>query len=265
MQMPARELCLSHAWHRRKLMMDLGQRDLVAGHVSGSVAVLVAPKELETLVCDIIRDQDWLCEIITKDVLEQAADAAWSLVILSSSEGAEGLAILSAKASRNHGTRVLAISSERDPQHIADVLRSGADDYLVPPIDPSELAARMQALIGRSFNAPERRRNELQFDFSFRRISSGLMSVSLSSREWDVLMTLLEADGHSMTAEEISWQVWGDGSHGAAVVSTVSRIRHRCNLEEFRAIILRTDRGAGYSASFRRSSDAVPNLQRRAQ
>ena len=47
------------------------------------------------------------------------------------------------------GIPVLIVSSRTSPQDRAEAEIAGADDYLMKPIDPAELAARVRALLDR--------------------------------------------------------------------------------------------------------------------
>jgi DNA-binding response OmpR family regulator len=223
------------------------------------IAVLIEAEPIKQLVCDLVQYLGWDWELIDANTLERATEMDWKLVVIGADGPPPSTALLAAKASRNPLTRVLVLAPSREPQQIADILRSGADDYLAIPFDPAECSIRMQALVGRTSLAIERRRHQLAFDFATHTISSGPISVTLSPREWDVLMALLEAEGASVPIETLEQHVWGSQGHEAAVVSTVSRIRQRLVDNDFPAIVVKTERG-GYSATFRRTADTLPRL-----
>jgi DNA-binding response OmpR family regulator len=227
------------------------------------IALLVESEWMRELVTRIVEQQGWQTVPIGARELESPAVASWDLIVIGSAGDAQSLTSIGAKASRNPELPVLIISVDREPQHIADALRSGADDYLVVPFDPEECVARMRALIKRVRATTDRRRNQLVFDFAARTISAGPTHLALSAREWSVLITLLEAEGDPVSIDELSRRIWGDGTHYPTLAAIISRIRRKLDEQRFRAIEVRTFKGRGYAAKFRRASDTLPHHDQR--
>jgi CheY-like chemotaxis protein len=69
--------------------------------------------------------------------------------------GMDGLAMVKAlrQDPRTSDVRVLMLTSESSVESEANVLDAGADDYVVKPVEPRRLAARVKALLGRSTRA----------------------------------------------------------------------------------------------------------------
>ncbi|HCZ13608.1 MAG TPA: DNA-binding response regulator [Candidatus Accumulibacter sp.] len=116
----------------------------------------------------------------------------------------------------------------------------GADDYLSKPFELAELTARMRATTRRGANAIARRIDfgPLSMDMAGRHASLAEQPLILSSREWDLLSVLAEADGHTVPKERLQ----GDGSVNALEVY-VYRLRRRL---EAAGLNIRTVRGFGY-------------------
>lgn len=226
--------------------------------LSRRIAILSEPGGVRDLILDIALDAGWRPELIDDYDLTRTDPTAWGLIVIVDEAGTSDLARRGAMASRHPQSRVLVVSSNRDPQHVADVLMAGVDDYLIAPFDPQECQARMQSLLTRSPRSADQRRFSLVFDFSKRTIMSGPMFVALPPREWDTLITLLEAEGRSVPANEIEQSTWWDSGSHQTVASTISRIRRRFDSRGFRVIQISTVRGEGYRAVFRRSSDELP-------
>ena len=53
-------------------------------------------------------------------------------------------------------TRILMLTSEASVEAEAEGLAAGADDYILKPVEPRRLAARVKALRARSHDAPAR-------------------------------------------------------------------------------------------------------------
>ncbi len=126
-------------------------------------------------------------------------------------------------------------------------LDAGADDYMVKPFAPVELAARLRALTRRH----ENRRagvlvlGRLRFDPQARRVWIGEAAVHVSAREALVLQYLMQKAGLVVTREQIMGLVpgWGAATSDNALELLMSRLRAKI---EPGALRLRTVRGLGY-------------------
>lgn len=152
--------------------------------------------------------------------------------------------------------KMLVISKDRDPQVIADVLRSGADDYLVRPFAIPELEARMYALVTRVWPSTDRRRSRsIAFDVDTRSVSAGPYSVRFTPLEWDVLSILMEHDGEPISAGSVARELEFRNVQKSTIPTVVSRIRRKLTANSFEAISVTTVQNRGYVAQFRRASD----------
>jgi two-component system alkaline phosphatase synthesis response regulator PhoP len=212
------------------------------------IAIISSPNPLFDLVQQIVVDEGWHPSLIDGRDLDRRPGLPWSLVIIISVGTHDDLVLLAAQVTRGGGTPVMVIADDRDPQLIADVLRSGVVDFLVAPFHPLELSVRMHAHINRSESSGHRRREVFVFDFASRTISSGPMFLALSNREWDVLIQLLDAGGVPVSASDLGSQA-GRESSPRAVASVVARLRHHLERSGFGSITISTIRGRGYSAS----------------
>jgi two-component system response regulator QseB len=123
----------------------------------------------------------------------------------------DGLAVLrELRASRND-TPVLVITARDAVTDRIAGLDSGADDYLVKPFDPAEVAARVRALLrrraGRADNIIEA--GELRLNLETRQVALGGREVALSAREFAVLHALLERPGAILSRAQLEQRLYG--------------------------------------------------------
>jgi DNA-binding response OmpR family regulator len=200
-----------------------------------------------------IASQGWRVVPITQQELDRVAREPWSVVVIGACTVTSETLLLCAEVARNPQTCTLVLAEDRDPQHVADALRAGADDYLATPYASEECAARLRSLILHAQHQAIRRRcGQVSFDFASRTIGDGVSVVSLSVREWDVLVALLEADDQPLTGAELSTTLWGESSHQSTLATTISRLRRKLQEHRLTALDIQTVRGEGYVAHFRR-------------
>ena len=106
-----------------------------------------------------------------------------------------------------------------------DGLGLGADDYLGKPFEFPVLVARVSALYRRSQPAlpPVLRHRDLEVDTAKRRASRGEVPLVLAPKEFAVLQLLLEADGRTVSSEELLHR--GTGTNRQIRSPTLSRSR----------------------------------------
>jgi len=125
-------------------------------------------------------------------------------------------------------------------------LRVG-DDYLPKPFAVDELLARLHALYRRGEGRPEVLRwRDVEVRPTERRVLRGGAEVRLTSKEFDVLLTLLQHPGRVFTRADLMDRVWGLGSEHASNVVDVYVRNLRVKLDEG---IVETIRGVGYRAA----------------
>jgi two-component system, OmpR family, phosphate regulon response regulator PhoB len=130
-------------------------------------------------------------------------------------------------------------------------LDSGADDYVVKPFSPSELVARLRAVIRRA--QPDPADNVLRFadlamDLTAHRVSRSGKPIHLGPTEFRLLRHFLQNPGRVFSREQLLDRVWG---HDAELeIRTVDvhirRLRKALN-SAGGSDLLRTVRSVGYA------------------
>jgi two-component system phosphate regulon response regulator PhoB len=130
-------------------------------------------------------------------------------------------------------------------------LESGADDYIVKPFSPSELTARVRAVLRRS--RPELTEEVLRFegiemDLVTYRVKRNNRNLHLAPTEYRLLRVLLERPGRVFSREQLLDQAWGRDIYveQRTVDVHVRRLRKAIN-GTGEPDLIRTVRGAGYA------------------
>jgi len=130
-------------------------------------------------------------------------------------------------------------------------LDSGADDYIVKPFSPSELVARLRAVIRRaqpSAGEETLRYADVAMDLAAHRVSRGGKAVHLGPTEFRLLHHFLLYPGRVFSREHLLDRVWGP--HAEVEMRTVDvhirRLRKALNTDGCRDLV-RTVRSVGYA------------------
>jgi two-component system, OmpR family, response regulator len=146
-------------------------------------------------------------------------------------------------------TPVLMLTAKDGDLDEAEGLDTGADDYLRKPFSFPVLVARVHALLRRSAlgAAPPLALGELTVDLRGRRVLWGGDEVSLTAREFDLLVFLLRRAGQVVSKRQILDGVWDDDFQGDpnVVEVYVARLRRKLGGPADEGCI-ETVRGAGY-------------------
>ena len=187
------------------------------------------------------------------EALKLLAEHPIDLVLLDiGMPGPDGTQVLAALR-RDTQVPVIMVSArgrEHDKVHALDL---GADDYLTKPFGVDELLARVRATLRRAGSVlesslPAYRHEELEVDFSSRRVRLAGRDISLTPKQYDVLAYLARNAGKVLTHRQILQASWG-GQYADEVDyvwTYVRRIRRRIEPEPASPRFILTEPGVGY-------------------
>ncbi len=110
---------------------------------------------------------------------------------------------------------VLVLTARGEEADVVRGLRLGADDYVTKPFGLLELLARVEALLRRAAPGEEpdevrlQRFGDIEVDLAARAVARGDKAVSLTPKEFDLLVALLRRDGAVATRVDLIQEVWG--------------------------------------------------------
>ncbi|MDX1494802.1 MAG: response regulator transcription factor [Longimicrobiales bacterium] len=148
--------------------------------------------------------------------LDLARSAEPDLVVLDVMlPGMDGFDVL--EELRGHGARmpVLMLTARDEEADVVMGFHSGADDYVTKPFSTLELVARVRALLRRSGSEGDAEDGPLEVSFGevrvdegSRRVTKAGEEVSLTPKEFDLLVALLRRDGDVASRPELLEEVW---------------------------------------------------------
>lgn len=145
------------------------------------------------------------------------------------------------------GVPIIAVTARRDEASVVSALRAGVDDYVTKPYRLAELMARIDAVMRRSgHGVPESIDHvaDVRLDLGARRVWAGETEVALTRKEFDLLSTLVDADGDAVSRESLMESIWDTSWVGASRTLDVHVSALRTKLGRPR--LIETVRGIGY-------------------
>jgi two-component system OmpR family response regulator/two-component system response regulator QseB len=188
---------------------------------------------------------DWLKDGHMADQALQSE--AFDLVVLDLGlPRLSGMEVLNRARQRGQTMPILILTARDATGDKVAGLDSGADDFLVKPIDLDELTARIRALTRRSAGraAPLLTHGELALDPAAHTVTLAGQPVELSSREFPLLQMLLENAGRVLTRSQLEQSIygWRDEPDSNALEVHIHHLRKKLGNE-----LIRTLRGVGYT------------------
>jgi DNA-binding response OmpR family regulator len=145
-----------------------------------------------------------------------------------------------------HPPRVLMLTADDAIASRVEGLRLGADDYLTKPFAFAELLARIQAVMRR----PTARQSDvlvagdIRIDIARREVHRGRSSVTLTRKEFWVLVELIRADGAIRSTEDLLEAVWDE--HADLFTNAVRTVIKNLRAKLGEPAVIETVIGSGY-------------------
>ena len=146
---------------------------------------------------------------------------------------------------------ILMHTAKQLPDDIKTGFLAGADDYMTKPFSPNELVARVKAHISRYDTLTSKSGDvitvgKLMIDKDAHKVTVDGKEISLTAKEYDLLLFLAENPNHTFSKEVLFDRIWGMDAIGdvSTVTVHIQRVRDKINTENERYI--ETIWGVGY-------------------
>ena len=241
---------------------ETGAVDTAAGdtrHAPGQVSegrqptkVLIVDDDPQTLsyVRDVLADADYSA-VVTADHREISSiiDAEKPKLVLLDLmlPGSDGIELMR-KIPELATLPVIFISGYGRDETIARALEAGAEDYIVKPFSPTELTARIGAILRRRANPDRFVLGELAIDYDRREVKLAGRPVALTATEYEVLRVLSLCTGRIATYDNLLREIWGRRGLGDTrlVRAIIKRLRRKLGESADDPSYVANVRGVGY-------------------
>jgi two-component system response regulator QseB len=159
--------------------------------------------------------------------------------------GTDGITVLQTMRKESINTPVLIMTARDTVDERVLGLDSGADDYVVKPVELKELRSRIRALSRRShgFAAPEIELGELRVNSAAQQVWYRGVEIELNRREFAILSEFVNKPGQVLVRsylEEILYG-WSEGVESNALEVHIHHLRKKLDSK-----LIKTVRGVGY-------------------
>lgn len=180
-------------------------------------------KELADLLCDFLRAENYVVSVA--DSGEKALTlyeryGAKLLVLDVMLPGIDGFGVC-AKIREQSNTPILIVSAKTGKDDKLNGLILGADDYIEKPYDIDILMAKIHGIFKRRYSHDELRDGNLRLDRVSRTAYKDDVPLTLTAKEFDLLLLLMENKGKPLSKEYLFSQVWGSDSFSELQTLTV--------------------------------------------
>ena len=189
-------------------------------------------------------DVDWVSDGVAAD-LALSTHAFAAVVLDFGLPRLDGLRVLSKERARGSKVPVLVLTARDAVEDRVRGLDTGADDYVVKPVDLDELAARLRALVRRSGGepAPVIEIGALRVDPAARTVLYRGKSVELQAKEFNLLLEFVLNAGRVLSREQLEERLY---AWGEEVESNVLEVHIHHLRRKLAPGVIRTVRGVGY-------------------
>ncbi len=224
------------------------------------IAIVEDDKRLAELIGDFFQQNNFKVSLISRgdSALDKLPALSPNIIVLDLMlPGVDGLEVCRQLRTWFQGP-ILMLTAKSSAFDQVVGLEIGADDYVIKPVDPHVLMARVRALLRRVSSATSEqldtnRENVLHFglleiDPSAQKVSLNKKDVNLTTREFQLLWVLAKSAGHIVSRDEIFARTRGLDYDGIdrTVDVRISKLRKKLGDDSEQPYRIKTIWGKGY-------------------
>ncbi|WP_369806739.1 MULTISPECIES: winged helix-turn-helix domain-containing protein [Amycolatopsis] len=145
---------------------------------------------------------------------------------------------------------VIMLTARGDPVDVIVGLEGGADDYVVKPVEPRVVDARIKAILrrGAAPSIPKLQIGHLEVDTDGMTVRADGAELHLTATELKLLVEFANHPGQVLSRQMLLKRVWDYGYVGDSrmVDAAVARLRAKIEKDPAHPELIRTVRGLGY-------------------
>ena len=203
------------------------------------ILIIEDDKEIAELERDYLEINSFECEIASDGAsgLEKALNDDFSLIIIDIMlPGMDGFSVITELRKKKQTPAIFLSAKNSDIDKIRG-LGLGADDYMTKPFSPGELVARVKAHISRHETLTNSGNSlitagKLLIDKDAHKVSTCGKEISLTAKEYDLLLFLAENPNRTFSKDVIFDRIWGLDAMGdtSTVTVHIQRIRDKIDI-----------------------------------
>ncbi len=180
-------------------------------------------KELADLLCDFLRAENYTVsavQTVEKALLLYEKYGARLVVLDIMLPDKDGFFVLE-KIRTESNTPVLIVSAKTEKEDKLNGLNLGADDYIEKPYDIDIMLAKINGIFKRRYSLDEMIDGNIRINKVGRTVYKNEKALEMTTKEFNLLLLLMENKGRTLSKEYIFRQVWGSDSFSEQQTLTV--------------------------------------------
>ncbi len=180
-------------------------------------------KELADLLCDFLRAENYTVSVAEtgENALTLYEKYGARLIVLDIMlPGIDGFSVCK-KIRQDSNTPILIVSAKTDKEDKLSGLVLGADDYIEKPYDIDIMLAKIAGIFKRRYAIDEISDGDLKINKISRTVYKNDTEITMTSKEFDLLVLFVENKGKALTKDYLFNQIWGSDSFSEQQTLTV--------------------------------------------